>query len=109
MLARRSKKAYLFSSGKKKGRLLDRPFGDCEAMLLFLFLPLVLFVEAFNTAGRVDNLLLSGEEGVALVAKFDPEGLPGGARSKGTAARAGHIGIGKILWMNFFFHDYCPG
>src|SRR5262249_29172066 len=49
---------------------------------------LVALAEPFHAAGRVDQLLLAGEEGVALAADLDPQLLLGGTGRPGLAAGA---------------------
>src|SRR5262249_48116762 len=49
---------------------------------------LVALAEPLDSAGRVDQLLLSGEEGMALAADLDPQLLLGGAGGPGLAAGA---------------------
>src|SRR5690349_16680130 len=49
---------------------------------------LVALAEPLHAAGRVDQLLLTGEEGVALAADLDPQLLLGGTGRPGLAAGA---------------------
>src|SRR5262252_7686329 len=49
---------------------------------------LVALAEPFHAAGRVDQLLLSGEEGVALAADLDPQLFLGRTGGPGLAAGA---------------------
>ena len=62
--------------------------------------------EAFDAAGGVNQLLLAGEEGVAIGADFDVElvALDGRASLKIVAAGAVHR-YGVIVGMNTGFHD----
>jgi hypothetical protein len=76
-------------------------------LTLFLF-PLIFLVEAFNTPCGIYDLLLTGKEGVAFIAKLNPEVLPGGTCCEGVTAGANNLGIGKIFRMNLLFHYSCP-
>src|SRR5258708_7461283 len=64
----------------------------------------VLLLEAVDAAGRVDQLLLAGEEGMALRADVDAQFLLRGARGPGLAARAVDRDL-LILRMNVWFHE----
>src|SRR5205085_5746138 len=55
-------------------------------------------------ATGVDQLLLAGEEGVALVAELDPKLVPGGPGDEGVAARAPH-GRGVVPGVDVGSHD----
>ena len=73
---------------------------DAEALL-----------EAIHATAAVHQLLLAGEEGVALGANFNPQFLLGGAGFKGFAAHAAHDGLlvlGMDLFLHFDFHLFCP-
>jgi hypothetical protein len=63
----------------------------------------VFALELLDTAGRIDNLLRTGEEGVALVT--DIYGHLGFVRTdyETVSARACHFAL-HILWMYTFFH-----
>jgi hypothetical protein len=65
----------------------------------------ILLCEALNAACRVDQLLLAGEEGVAVRANFDAQhvALDGRARRKSVAAGAVY-GYFVIVGMNTGFH-----
>src|SRR5690606_16179050 len=80
-----------------KGGVRRGPDGLSSLLLL------VLLAEALDAAGRVDELLLAGEEGVALRADVHREGLPGRARLDGGAAGAGD-GDGLVRGMDVGLH-----
>ena len=65
----------------------------------------VALLEAIDTAAGVNQLLLAGEERVALGADFNAQLLLGRARLEGIAADAGH-GRLLILRMDAFLHDF---
>lgn len=65
----------------------------------------VFFVEFFNPAGCVDNLLHAGEEGMAVGANVNPDIFLGGAGFKLSAAGASGCDF-VILGMNIFLHTY---
>ena len=67
---------------------------------------LVTAVELVNAARRVDELLLAGEERVALRADADLHLRTGGFNVPDFAAGAGHNGV-FVLRMNVFFHFFC--
>ena len=67
----------------------------------------VFLTEPLHTAGRVDQLLLAGEERVALGADFDVDHGDRGARDEAVAARALH-GCSLIGRMNPGFHCSHP-
>src|SRR5205085_10172778 len=64
----------------------------------------VLPLETVDAAGRVDQLLLAGEEGVALRADLDAQLLPGRAGGPGLAAGAVHLNL-VVLGMDLCFHE----
>src|SRR4029453_7847775 len=66
------------------------------------FLP-VLLLEALDAAGRVDELLLTGEERMADRADLDGNFLLARARRPGLAAGANHFRL-FVLRMNVRFH-----
>ena len=66
-----------------------------------------LLVELINTAAGVDQLLLTGEKGVALRADFDLDILFGGAGGDHLSARA-LDGSLIILRMDTFLHFSSP-
>ena len=65
----------------------------------------VFLLEALDAAGRVDEFLLAGEEGVAIGADFDADhfALVGGAGLERVPAGAVNQD-GMIVGMNAFFH-----
>ena len=64
----------------------------------------VFLVEAINTAGGVEHLLLTGIKGVALRANFDVQVLAERrAGFESLTAAAGH-GNFSICWVNVRFH-----
>ena len=72
---------------------------------LLLFGLRVLAAEAFDAAGRVDNLLLAGEERMAVRTDFNVYVTAMGATSQKTvAARALHAYF-VITGMDCCFHD----
>src|SRR5262245_58072095 len=64
---------------------------------------LVAFPEALHAAGRVDELLLPGEEGVAVAADLDAQFLLRGAGGPGHTAGAVHQNLVK-LGVDVRFH-----
>ena len=76
---------------------------------------LVALAEALDAAGRVDQLLLAGEEGVALAADLDPQLLLGGAGRPGLAAGAVdqdlvELGVEcSVSWDGAFYGSGAPG
>src|SRR5208282_3572790 len=74
----------------------------------FLFRRGVLLVEAFDAAGGVNQLLLAGEEGMAVRADFELQDVAfvRGARLEDVAAGAGH-GHFVVVGMNAGFHAGC--
>jgi len=85
------------------------PLAVCQGTSALFFFSLVLLVEALHASCGIDDLLLTGEKGMALVAELDSQGLPGRAGGKGVAAGAGYLGIVVIFRMDFLFHCSCPG
>ena len=65
----------------------------------------VTLLETINTTARVNELLLAGEERVALGADFNAQLRLGGTRYESVAANAGH-GRLLILRMDAFLHDF---
>ena len=65
----------------------------------------VTLLETINTTARVNELLLAGEERVALGADFNAQLRLSGTRYEGVAANAGH-GRLLILRMDAFLHDF---
>src|SRR5256885_1977546 len=65
----------------------------------------VALLEAIDTACRVDQLLLAGEEGMALRADLDAELFLGRARRPHFAARAMDLNL-LILGMDLCFHEF---
>jgi len=61
-------------------------------------------LEALDTAGGVDDLLLSGVQGMAVGANLD---MDFGARGAGLdpEAAGAHDCALLVCWMNSFFHD----
>src|SRR5579885_1994912 len=64
----------------------------------------VALLEAIDATGGVDELLLAGEERMALRADLDAELLLGRARRPGFTASAVDLNL-LILRMDFCFHD----
>ena len=64
-------------------------------------------VEAFHSSGRVDELLLASEEGVALRADLEPELLLGAAGDEGLATSTDHVDL-FVPGMDFRFHLIVP-
>ena len=62
-------------------------------------------VEALDASAGIDQLLLAGEEGVALGADFNTEIRDGRTGLDGVAAGAPDNG-GLIIGMNFLFHFF---
>src|ERR1700751_1634460 len=66
----------------------------------------VLLLEAFDAAGRVNQLLLAGKERVALRADFDADQLAFAGRAGLKSASAGAVDRdGMIIGVNSFFHE----
>ena len=61
-------------------------------------------LEAINAAAAVNQLLLAGEEGMALRADFNPQFLLGGAGLKGFAAHTADDAL-FVLGMDLFLHS----
>jgi hypothetical protein len=73
-------------------------------VLLIVFLKLgILSSETLNPAGRVDQFLLSGEEGMALGTDFNTDIGLGGTNGHFVAAGATNDGF-FIVGMNSAFH-----
>lgn len=64
---------------------------------------LILLHEFFDAAGRVNQLLFAGEEGMALRADFNALLANGAAHPKGIAACAGDRAQ-PVIGMDVFFH-----
>jgi len=75
----------------------------------WLFLQLVLALEALHSTGGIHYPLLAGVERMTLPAKFHPQLLYSGAGGKGVAAGADHPGIVVVLGMDFLFHSCLVG
>src|SRR5205807_7651439 len=82
------------------------PGGGPAASGLLLLLPpgAVAALEALDAAARVDQLLLAGEEGMALVAELDVEVGLRGTGGERVAARTLHGGR-HVLGMDVLLHD----
>jgi len=66
----------------------------------------VLFGEALDAAGGVNQLLFAGEEGVAIGADFDVEALAFNGRASLEIVAAGAVDCyGVIIGMNTGFHE----
>jgi hypothetical protein len=66
----------------------------------------VLFRETFDAAGGVNELLLAGEEGVAIGADFDIQLVALNGRTSGEIVAAGAVHRdGVIIGMNTGFHE----
>ena len=65
---------------------------------------LVLTFKAFHSAGGINYLLLTGEEGMALAAQLYSKCLFGGAGGEGIAAGADYLGVGVVLGMYLRSH-----
>lgn len=66
----------------------------------------VLFGEAFDAAGGVDELLFAGEEGVAIGADFDVEAVAFDGRASLKIMAAGAVNrYGVIIGVNTGFHE----
>ena len=92
-----------FKSHRKSrdaGRLLRLGF-------FFLSVELVALDEAINATFRVNDLLLTGVEGVAVAADFNPDLLLGRPELHLIAADTGGYNV-KVLGMNSFFHNSVP-
>ena len=63
----------------------------------------VFFLKAVDSAGRVNQFLLAGEEGVALGTDFHLDIFLGGSHIKGGAAGTGRCGF-CVVRMDIFFH-----
>ena len=64
-------------------------------------------LEAVNASAGIDQLLLAGEEGVALGANFDLQFTLHGTRLKRLTAHATDDGL-AIFGMDLFFHALSP-
>jgi hypothetical protein len=65
--------------------------------------PPVFLLKALDAARRVNQLLFSGEERMAIRANFDVNVFLGRTRGPGGAAGAYDMAF-DIFWMNSFFH-----
>src|SRR5713101_8081637 len=65
--------------------------------------PFVLLPEPLDSAGGIDQLVLAGEEGVAVGTDFHVEGTAGGSRLDHVAAGTNNS-RGDINGMNFGLH-----
>ena len=76
-------------------------------MLLLCCRPLVFLLEALHAACRINQLLLAGEERVAVRANFHANQIAAESRAglKGVPARAVHRHI-VIIGMNIVFHVF---
>src|SRR5262245_11188257 len=84
---------YLLLRRRRRGRGLLEAVGPAE-----------LLAEAFDSPGRVHELLLAGEERMALRANIDVDFGRRAAGGEGIAAGAVD-GAGLVLGMNLGFHD----
>jgi hypothetical protein len=78
------------------------------ATLLFVLIALkigVLFTETLDSSGRVHQLLLTREKGMALGTNFNRNIFFGGANFNGAAAGTLN-GRLNVLWMDIDFHCY---
>jgi hypothetical protein len=97
----------LFEFIQFRAKLLLRASSNRGCRLLEAVSAAKLLAEAFHAAGGVDELLLAGEERMALIADIDVNPAAGAAGGKGVAASAVN-GTGLITGMDFFFHDTTP-
>src|SRR6266850_895054 len=67
----------------------------------------VLPLEAIDAAGRIDQLLLAGEERMALRADLDAQLFLGRAGGPRLAAGAMHLNL-VVLGMDLCFHEFKP-
>ena len=67
----------------------------------------ILLLEAADTSAGVDDLLLTGQEGVALGAHFHADVLFGGAGGIDGAAGTANGGL-LVIGMNTCSHDCSP-
>jgi len=76
---------------------------------VYLFIPAIAVVELFDSAAGVHELLLTREEGVALIADIngDDISLLRSAGLKGITASANDF-YSSVLGMDRFFHDEVP-
>ena len=81
-------------------RSYGRRYGWSVLLILKFF---IFFAEAFNSTGRVNELLLAGEKGMALGANFNPDILFGGSCLDDTPACA-FDGCLSVFWMDTCFH-----
>src|SRR5262249_61379165 len=89
------------------GRAGRRRRRHAEALRSGLVLLLVALREALDASGGVDQLLLAGEERVALGADLEAQLLARGARDELLAARAAHRHF-LVLGMDSLFHLVLP-
>src|SRR6266550_6448585 len=83
------------------------PWPSASRRRALLRLLRVLLLEAIDAAGRVDQLLLAGEERMALRADLDAQLFLGGVGGPGLAAGAMHLDL-VILGMDLCFHEFEP-
>ena len=77
------------------------------ADLVFTLALSVAALEALDTSGGVDDLLLAGKERMAGVAELDTERFAGAADLETVAAGAGDGSV-MVFWMDSCFHDKKP-
>ena len=65
-----------------------------------------LAVEALDATGGVDELLLTGEEGVRAGPDFDRQRGDGGADGHDDLAAEVHLALGVVLGMNVGLHGF---
>jgi len=85
-------------------------FSCCRRLLLFSLGDLLreFPLEALNASRRIDQLLLAGEEWVAIRADFDADDISGSRRAciELVAAAAAMDGYRMVIGVNSFFHGF---
>ena len=76
-------------------------------MLLLWGLHTEALLEAIDAAAAIHQLLLAGEEGMALGADFNTQFLLGGTGLESFTAHAAHDGL-FVLGMDLFLHSISP-
>ena len=66
----------------------------------------VFFPEFLDSSGTINELLFSGEKGMALGAYLNPNILLGGAGFESVATGTGYNAF-IIIWMDVFLHISC--
>ena len=61
--------------------------------------------KAFNTAGGINHLIISGIQGVAITADFYVHLCLGGTNRKRVTARADNLCLIYVFWVDFFLHE----